>query len=210
MKWYQTDSVNTMQSDNSTSEKVIIDGLATSNRQMSRFEHVKMGSHIIAIYPDVRCTLDGAFAFLKKGLDQGEVVMLITHSLTKEETLDRMSEEWNVGARKLEEASDIIIKTTKEWYFPEGPPDTKRILAMWNAVVSLSVLRRKNGLRVFAEVAPFFKAGFAKNLVDYECDLEPQFEFPLIAVCAYTIDDISSLSAEIVNRLQDHHARTWA
>lgn len=177
---------------------------------MARFEHVKIGNHIIAIYPDVKCALDEAFAFLKKGLDQGEVVMLITHALTKDETLDRMSKEWNVDARKLEEASDIIIKTTKEWYFPEDPPDTKRIFAMWNAVVSLSVLRRRNGLRVFAEVAPFFKAGFARKLVDYECDLDPQFEFPLTAVCAYTIDDISSLSAEIVDRLQDHHAQTWA
>jgi hypothetical protein len=177
---------------------------------MSRFEHVKIGNHIIAIYPDVKCALDEAFAFLKKGIDQGEVVMLITHALTKDETLDRMSEEWNVDARKLEEASDIIVKTTTEWYFPEGPPDTKRILAMWNAVVSLSVLRRRNGLRVFAEVAPFFKAGFARELVDYECDLETQFEFPLTAVCAYTIDDISSLSAEIVDGLQDHHTRTWA
>ena len=190
-----------MQDASASSGKVIIRWLAPANRQMARFENVKIGNHILAIYPDVKCALDEAFAFSKKGLDQGEVVMLITQALTKDETLDRMSEEWNVDARKLEEASDIIVKTTKEWYFPEGPPDTERILAMWNALASLSILRRRNGLRVFAEVALFFNAGFARKLVDYECDLEPQFEFPLTTVCAYTEDDISNLSAENVDGL---------
>lgn len=171
---------------------------------------MKIGNHIIAIYPDVKSGLDEAFAFLKKGLDQGEVVMLITHALTKDETLDRMTEEWNVDARKPEEASDIIVKTTREWYFPKGPPATKRILAMWDAVVGLTVLRRKNGLRVFADTSLFFKSGFGRNLVDYECVLEPKFDLSLTAICAYTIEDISSLSAETIDRLQEHHSQTWA
>lgn len=177
---------------------------------MSRSEHVKIGNHIIAIYPDVKSGLDEAFTFLKKGLDQGEVVMLITDAWTKDETIDRMHDEWNVDARKLEEASDIIVKTAREWYFPEGPPETKRILAMWEAVVGLAVLRRKKGLRVFADESLFFKKGFGKNLVDYECVLQPKFDLSLTAICAYTIEDISSFSAETIDRLQEHHCQTWA
>jgi hypothetical protein len=177
---------------------------------LSRLEQMKIGNHIIGIYSDVSSALDEAFPFLKKGLDKGEAVMLITQAMTKEQILDRMTMEWNVDARSLEAASDIIIKTTKEWYFPEGPPDSNRIIAMWNAVVGLSVLRRKKGLRVFGEAAAFFKNGFGRNLVEYECSLDPQFDIPLTALCAYTVEDISSLGAETIDRLQERHVKTWA
>src|SRR4051812_38728778 len=116
-------------------------------RQMSKIEQVRIGNHIIAIYTNAMSAFDEAIEFLKRGIDQGECIMLITEAFTRDEVLDRMSKEWNIDARKLEEASDIIVKTTKQWYFPDGPPDSRRILAMWNAVVGLAILRNKKGLR---------------------------------------------------------------
>jgi hypothetical protein len=56
----------------------------------------------------------------------------------------------------------------------------------------------------------FFKSGFGKNLADYECELEPHFDLPLTALCAYTVDDISTYQTDTIDRLQEHHTQTWA
>ncbi len=176
---------------------------------MFRPEVVETGSHIITVFPNPDAEKRGVLEFLKHGLLRNESVMLVTDLLTKEEALDRMSSEWMVNARELERGGDIIIKSTKEWYFPDGVLDLTRIGEKWNAVVSMCLMRGKRGLRVSGGATGFFKAGFIREAVKYESGLTPRFDIPLTALCAYTVDEISLLSTEEIDRLEEHHDHFW-
>ncbi|HEX9677752.1 hypothetical protein [Nitrososphaera sp.] len=65
----------------------------------------------------------------------------------------------------MEKDDDIMIKSTREWYYPYDTVDSLDVKAKWNVVVSLSRRRGKSGLRVFADMSGIFKAGLSKDLV---------------------------------------------
>jgi len=176
---------------------------------MSRTESVERGNHIFAVYPDKETELDEAFKFLKDGFDKDEVVMLITDDISKDKIRARMSKEWNVDVKALESIDYIIIKAAEEWYFPYGAPDAERIKLHWIALTEIVRVRNKKGLRVFADVSEFFKHGFVKELINYEAALEPRFDFPLTAVCAYKSHDVAKLTNEQLKLLIKHHHLTW-
>ena len=68
----------------------------------SRQESVQIGNHIIAIYQNQEIAFDDAFKFLKNGLDNNEMIMIITDRLSKEVIRRRMKNEWNVPVKNLE------------------------------------------------------------------------------------------------------------
>ncbi len=177
---------------------------------MFRPETANTGSHIIAVFPDQKAEIAGVMEFLGHGLRQNEVVMLITSLLTREEALRRMSLEWMVDANTLELEGDIIVKSTREWYFPDGVLDLKHIGEKWNALVSMCMMRGKKGLRVSGGATGFFEAGFIREAIAYESSLAPRFDIPLTALCPYTVDEIELLSAEEVEKLEEHHDHFWA
>lgn len=177
---------------------------------MSCVGTVKDGSHIMAIYIGLKEEVDEAFEFLKKGLQKSEVVMLITDAMSKDGILDRMSKEWGVDSRRLESTNDIIVKSTREWYFPDGMANPDLITRKWQALSSMAATMGRRGLRVFGDVSGFFTAGLSSALVGYEVSLPATFEIPLTAICAYSVSEISQLESESVERLVDHHSVVWA
>jgi hypothetical protein len=169
---------------------------------------VETGSHIMAVFSDPAAELKGALEFLKPGLKR-DVIMIITDFLTKDELLDKMSQQWHVDARKLEREGDIIVKSTAEWYFPDGNVDPQRLAEKWKTLVSLCLLSRNKGLRVYGSTSGFFNAGLASDLVRYESSLTPRFDIRIKALCGYMDNDMNTLSSEQVAALIAHHNHLW-
>ena len=177
---------------------------------LPRHEIVRTGDHILAIYPDQESKIDEAFEFLKARIQNREAIMLVTDSISREETLERMNEEWDVDANGLEKTGDIIVKGTREWYVYESSIDCRLAIAKWNSLVSFSLIKGKNGLRVFGDLSTLFKYGLSKEVVDYESCFGPRFEMPITAVCAYLATDMQALEPESVDKLEEHHRGLWA
>ena len=174
-----------------------------------RLQTLEVGNHVIAVYPNKEEKFNEAFAFLKDGLQRNEVIVLTTTDLTKDEIRARMRSEWKVDVTKLESKGDIVIRTTEEWYFPDGMPNIQRTMALWSTLVENSLNKGKRGIRVVGDMAAFFKNGFSKELFDYESCLEQRFNFPAIGICAYDSRDIDNMTLEQIRLLQQHHNPIW-
>jgi hypothetical protein len=174
-----------------------------------RLQTLEVGNHVIAVYPNKEEKFNEAFAFLKDGLQRNEVIVLTTTDLTKDEIRARMRSEWKVDVTKLESKGDIVIRTTEEWYFPDGIPNIQRTMALWSTLVENSLNKGKRGIRVVGDMAAFFKNGFSKELFDYESCLEQRFNFPAIGICAYDSKDIDNMTLEQIRLLQQHHNPIW-
>ena len=174
-----------------------------------RLQTLEVGNHVIAVYPNKEEKFNEAFAFLKDGLQRNEVIVLTTTDLTKDEIRARMRSEWKVDVTKLESKGDIVIRTTEEWYFPDGIPNIQRTMALWSTLVENSLNKGKRGIRVVGDMAAFFKNGFSKELFDYESCLEQRFNFPAIGICAYDSRDIDNMTLDQIRLLQQHHNPIW-
>ena len=170
---------------------------------------VQKGTHIIGVYPNEKAKLDAAFEFLKDGLFRNETVMLITDSMPRDKIIKQMANQWSVDAPGLVASNDIIVKSASEWYFENGKPDPKKIKEQWYKLVNHLLAEGKSGLRVFEDTKPFFKRGFAKELIGYESLSEQKFDLPLTVVCAYEYEDLDQLSPKQFLALKEHHGLVW-
>ena len=175
----------------------------------NRLETVESGNHIIAVYQNNEEKLDEAFDFLKQGLDKDEIVMLITDEMPKDKIRKRMQDEWKIDVESLESRDHVIIKDANEWYFPYDAPNPERLKMHWLALSEIARIRGRHGIRVVGDISAFFKRGFAKDLINYESTLEPKFNIPMTAICAYDSRDIEALSTEQFNTLCEHHGVLW-
>lgn len=182
----------------------------SNSNNSSRAEAIQKRDHILAVYPDAYAKLDEAFAFLREGLRRDEAVLLMTDEMTGDEVLKRMGREWNVDAADLERRGDIMVRSTKEWYFPRGEFDGQALMEKWRLFTKFTRSMGKTGLRVFGDTSPFFEYGFSKELVDYEATLEKEFDIPMTAVCAYVVDDMDTLTQDQIEELVAcHKAPAW-
>ncbi len=177
---------------------------------VQRSQTVEQGNHIIAVYPNKDEKLNQAFVLLKEGLQRDEVVVLITTDLPKNEIRARMRKEWEIDVEELESRGDVIIRTTEEFYFPDGFPNVERTKALFYTLVENSISKGKRGIRVFGDTAAFFTEGFTKELFDYESCFEQRFNFPAIGICAYDSKDIhNNMTSDQIRQLLERHKPVW-
>lgn len=175
-----------------------------------RLKTIEKGNHIIAVYSNKEEKFNEAFAFLKDGLERNEVAVMTTTDLPKEEVRARMKNEWQLNIIDLESRGDVIIRTTKEIYFPDGIPNIQRTIALWSTLVENCLCKGKKGMRVFGDMRGFFESGFTKELLEYESTLEQRFDFPVIGICAYESNDINNnFTSEQIRQLQLRHNPIW-
>lgn len=175
----------------------------------NRLEEIHVGDHVIAIYTNQESEFDEALDFLKKGLDNDEIIIIITDRMLKDQIHKKMKKKWNVEVEPLESRDIIHIKTTKEWYYSHGFPNTTKIKALWLAMAEIARVAGKKGVRVFADTHYFFEKGDAVHLVNYESTLDSKFDFPFTAICAYDSKDIQSLTPYQRETLVSHHKIIW-
>lgn len=170
---------------------------------------VHKGYHIIGVYPTKEIEFDLAFEFLKDGLQRDETVMLVTDAMSKTEILNKMSDIMKADVYKIYAENDIIIKTPKECYFPDGSFTVNKIRDQWSILIDDSNRNEKSGLRVFEDTSSFFKNGFVKELINYESTLGQKFSLPITAICGYLYEDIDTLTPKQFRTLQDGHNLVW-
>jgi hypothetical protein len=180
------------------------------NLLAQRLKTIEKGNHIIAVYSNKEEKFNEAFAFLKDGLERNEVAVMTTTDLPKEEVRARMKSEWQLNIIDLESRGDVIIRTTKEIYFPDGIPNIQRTIALWSTLVENCLYKGKKGMRVFGDMSGFFESGFTKELLEYESALEQRFDFPVIGICAYESEDLNNnFTSEQIRQLQQRHNPIW-
>jgi len=183
--------------------------MRTTTQLTSYSSLIHKGDHIIGIYPNKEIELDLAFEFLKDGLQRNETVMLVTEALSKTEIRKKMKTIFKVDVDKLEAENDIIIKTTKEWYFPDGSFTVNKIRDQWSNLIDYSNKNGRSSLRVFEDTSSFFKHGFARELVHYESTLGQKFSFSNTAICGYLYEEIDTLTSKQFRTLQECHNLVW-
>lgn len=176
---------------------------------MNDLKQVEIGNHIIAVYQDQESEFDEAFKFLKDGLDNNEIILIITDRLSKDQIRNKMKKEWGVNVEPMESRDIITIRTTQEWYYDNGFPEPSKIKAFWQAMTQIAKMRDRRGLRVFADTHDFFEKGYGDDLVNYESTLDSKFDFPFTVICAYDSKDIMSLTPAQCDVLFAHHNPIW-
>jgi CheY-like chemotaxis protein len=165
-----------------------------------------VGIHALAIYPNKKSKMTEAFRFLREGFEAGEAVLFISEDMSKEEIRQQILKEWNIADSSIYENScEILISTTKEWYFPDGDPDIGRIIAKWHSTIFNAISRGKRGLRIFGDAKGFFNHGQIDALLDYELTLTKVFDLEVTALCAYEAADLKRLSSKQMADLSSHH-----
>lgn len=186
----------------------------------------------MAVYPNKDKELEDAIQFLKIGLDNNEASLLIINeqSTSKNEVQERIHRKYNMTydeLAKLQSKGDLSIVTSFEWYLSNRVSeasgvsgrggdnniiqnklmvDKEKVRQSWNNLVNNAVSRGKMGARVFVSTSLFFKLGLAKEFLDYEFNLPVNFDFPIVAMCAYQASDLSSyMTSEEIRKLSLHH-----
>lgn len=173
---------------------------------------MEKGEHIFAIYPDQSTKIYDLISFIKTGIEKNELVFIMIDSLTKEEIhiIIETESDFTIKSKEITDRNNsIIITTTKEWFYPNGSFNTKRILNEWEKIFQKAKEENKEGLRCFIDVSSFFIEGLENGLVAYDKMLEEEFEYPFISVYAYKIDDIRKMTRQQLAMLYLNHGMIW-
>ncbi len=177
---------------------------------MNFLRSLESGDHVFAVYPDQEIKLRDCFSFVKMGLDNDEIILLMVECIPTDEIYNKIINEYHItNIKELEEQGDVIITTAKEWYYPDGNFDTSRILKKWESTFTDILKKGKKGLRSFIDVTSFFIEGLENALIGYDKVLEDTFSFPFISVYAYKIDDIRQMTTQQFNLLNLNHTIIW-
>lgn len=175
----------------------------------NKLEKFQVHDHIIGIYKNRKEKFSAAFDFIKKGLENNAVVMLITDDMNKNNIRKKITSITKTDAINFEKNGDLIIKSTSDWYFPQSKVDIARITNSWSDTVQQCLQLDKKTLWVFADTKAFFENGLGKELVNYEISLPQKFSLPMVAVCAYDAKHIDTMSTTELNNLYKHHNLKW-
>lgn len=170
--------------------------------------NARKGDHLFCIYPDQITEFSAAVNFLGNGLDKNELIMLISDYMPIKQLREKLSQEWKVDTGKLVRNVDLIIRTVKENYFPNGFLNETSVIGYLEELARYSARKGKAGVRIFASNHSVFENGLSEQFINYESSLDPTFKRPITAICAYKRKDVDTLSDEQFEDLVNHHVKT--
>lgn len=177
---------------------------------MNFLKSLVKGDHIYVIYPDQTTKILDLISFIKTGIDNNELVFIMIDSLDIEEISQKIIKKNNQSITKdMINEDNILLTTTKEWFYPDGNFNTSRIIKRWEKVF-LKVKKEKKGLRCFTDVSSFFIEGLENGLISYDKMLEAQLSYPFISVYAYKIEDIKKMNKQQLAMLYLNNGMIWA
>ncbi|MFQ5911188.1 MAG: MEDS domain-containing protein [Thermoplasmata archaeon] len=144
-------------------------------------EKMKPRDHVILLYTGRRDKHDALFAYLKAGLERGEVTAYVASQEPPEEI-------------------------RRDWYMIDGKFDASRTHELWKGLLDESLEAGFRGLRVAGEMACFFEEGLVEELLEYERSLHTTLEIPMTAICAYDSELVAREGgAEVLRDLLNSH-----
>lgn len=186
------------------------DLLSLINLVPDRVDKVKLKDHVLAAYDTIDVELKEAAQFIKKGLVNNEMnLLLIRKDMNIDEVISNLRSSGLSNINFNIKDQNIMIIKNEEWYLSDGKADKDKIIKQWKNLANRSVNIGKKGLRAFCMMDCFFENGFVKEVVDYESTLPANFEIPFVPICAYRQKDLDCLSDIEKKRLVNCHSHLW-
>jgi DNA-binding response OmpR family regulator len=180
----------------------------TSLLRISAIARARSGEHFLVAFETQEELIEQSLQFLKVGLlEKDEDILLVTDKLPKDRIREKISKEWNVDVKSLEQKGRITLMTFREWHLIDGKFDIKRSKTMMEKMVRKALDRGRKGFRSVVDMNPFFSTGMIRQLVSWESSLEKQFDLPITTLCAYTRDKVEQLDNSAIVVIQQHHNR---
>jgi len=128
------------------------------------------------------------FDYLSEGLNDGKGIVYVSYEETKDDIRHQMTS-FGIDVEPNEKAGNIILKTSEEWYMPDGKVEPLRIINQWNKLYDC--FKEKDlGMRVTGEVSGFFENNMVRDLLRYEYALHKVLNIPMEAICSYNVNTI--------------------
>jgi len=182
---------------------------STVKKAVMRTVKVGLKDHVIAFYNSLADELDEAVQFITIGIENNECVLfLANNNLTLESVRDKLVLN-GIDVNKLISDHSLIFIDSKQWYLSEGKVNREGIKKQWLELVDKSLSIGKKGLRAFCMTDTFFDHNLIDEVVDYESEYPPKFDFNLLAVCAYSQKNMDKLFLKQKERLIAAHGHVW-
>jgi len=125
--------------------------------------------------------------YLKAGLDHQEAAAYVTGINETRNQITGIMKKHGIDVEELERRGMLRIISYKDWYITDGKFSIDRTVTFWKSLLNDALARGFRGLRVVGEVDCFFECDMVKELVEYENSLHRVLDFPLTAMCAYSL-----------------------
>ncbi len=174
----------------------------------SALARARSGEHFLVAFENRQELIEQSLQFLKIGLlENDEDILLVTDELPKDRIREKISKEWNVDVKSLEQNGRITLMTFPEWHLIDNKFDIQRSKIMMAKMVQKALARGRKGFRSVGDMNPFFDTAMTRQLIDWESSLEKQFELPITSLCAYSQDNIEQFDNSNLMVMQQHHNR---
>ena len=193
--------------------------LISNTKKKERLYRLQLKDHCMHTYSSPHDKVKDAITFLKIGIENNEATLLLLSRDINYSYLQSQIALYDIDISKLQNDGLLKIAYTEEYYLSFNQKDNKintvavdnekihrRFANLVNQVIKNE---GRNGLRIFAMMDCFFEYGLVDELVDYECELPPKLNKPLLGICAYNDKYISQLSEDKIRKLVLTHNRVW-
>ena len=193
--------------------------LISNTKKKERLYRLQLKDHCMHTYSSPHDKVKDAITFLKIGIENNEVTLLLLSRDINYSYLQSQIALYDIDISKLQNDGLLKIAYTEEYYLSFNQKDNKintvavdnekihrRFANLVNQVIKNE---GRNGLRIFAMMDCFFEYGLVDELVDYECELPPKLNKPLLGICAYNDKHISQLPEDKIRKLVLTHSRVW-
>jgi hypothetical protein len=196
----------------------VIDFMATIKKK-ERLYRLQLKDHSMHTYSSPEDKIKDVIKFLKIGIENNEVTLLLLSRDIDYSYLLSQITLYDIDISKLQNDGLLKIAYTEEYYLSFNQKDNKintvavdneKIHERFANLVDQVIKNEgRKGLRIFAMMDCFFEYGVVDELLDYECELSPKLNKPLLGICAYNDKHIAQLSEDQIRKLVLTHSRVW-
>lgn len=169
----------------------------TSDAKLMRIlKQLKPRDHAILIYESNEAKHKTLFSYLQKGLWKGEAAIYVC----SEETPDEIREAMNVFGIEVEKYEDreaLKILPYTEMYIRDGVFSLDSVMEVWGKSYDDAMSKGFSGMRVAGEMSCFIEHNLVEELIDYEQALHTVLDIPMMAICAYNAEALTSVENPI-------------
>jgi C4-dicarboxylate-specific signal transduction histidine kinase len=160
------------------------------------------GTHFCLFYETTADLLETTVSYCKAGLQNQEFCLwVVAEPLAVEEATRSLKQAVPDLDRYLSEES-IEIVAARDWYFPDGQFELKRVISGWNEKLAQASARGYAGVRVTGDTAWLEKKDW-KDFCEYEESLNQAVANQRLAVlCTYPL--AACTAAEILDVVRTH------
>jgi sugar-specific transcriptional regulator TrmB len=169
----------------------------TELQKLNRFiKQLKPTDHAILVYDSQEAKRDVLFNYVESGLKNGEAAVYVCSEENATQIRDSMKH-FGIDVEKYEKTGALRIIGYNDFYIINGKFSIPTTLGFWSKFYNKALAKGFKGLRVTGETACFFEHNLTHELLEYEKALHRTLEIPIIAICAYKVDNLNQGDARL-------------